>query len=243
MKKQDPQSHHKIVYLCIMIVMALIIAILIVFIIFLLRLNIEQNESFMKSYYNFDQYRKSNLVLSYQERKENYIKKALYIFKIKEAKFEEEDQIKISSLAFELSEETGMSPILFLAMGFGESEFNNEAIGGHGEKSFLQFMRQTWKGLTGYDNHEGCDDLLLVTRMWFRMMQQNKRELEKQTHKNLNERLLLAYNCNSEMIIKHVIDRDDIKSIKQAVYIRKEKEYYPDKIMKIYNEFNNLKVE
>jgi ectoine hydroxylase-related dioxygenase (phytanoyl-CoA dioxygenase family) len=75
------------------------------------------------------------------------------------------------------------------------------------------------------------------------MMQQNKRKLEKQTHKNLNERLLLAYNCNSEMIIKHVIDRDDIKSIKQAVYIRKEMEYYPDKIMKIYNEFNNLKVE
>lgn len=243
MKKQENHSHHKIVYLCIMIVMSLIIAILIIVIISLQRINIRQNESFIKSYYIFDQHRNSKMVLSRRERKENYEKKAMYIFRIKKAKFKEEDQIAISSLAFELSEETGISPILFLAMAYGESGFDNDIPGKHGEKSFMQFMRGTWKQLTGYNNHEGYDNLLLVTRMWFRMMHENKRDLEKQTYENLNERLLLAYNCNAEMIIKHVRDKDDINAIKKSVYERRGLEYYPDKIMKIYNEFLNIKVE
>ena len=76
MKQQQNISHHKLVYLTIIIGLLIVIGILSFLLFYYMDINTKQNKSFIKSFYNFDQYRNSNMILTYEKRKEAFIKKA-----------------------------------------------------------------------------------------------------------------------------------------------------------------------
>lgn len=237
MKQEKNQSHHKIVYLVIILGLLFLISILALICIYLY----QAKETTTNLLFLF--YKKSDMLKTYKEGHDQFLKKGLFIFKKYNCKFTNEEQIDILSLAYELSEETRISPMLFLAQAYEESGFNQKAVGMHGERSFLQFMPSTWRRLSGHDNFLYIDDKLLVTRMYFKLMRDNQRIIEADNPVDVKQELLLAYNCGIDYVLRNVNDSKDFNIIKNWTYKSKNLKYYPDKIIERFNEFNNLKVE
>ena len=213
--------------------MKIVISILIifnVFFMFFLGVMFMENKQIINKFYSLREYTSNNIIRTYQEKKEFEIKKGLIVFKNAQCKWQIEKQLEILNLAFELSEQYHVSYELYLATGYNESRFNNNAIGPANEITYLQFMRGRWEtAISGYWYQDCEKDLSFVTKIWFRYMSNIIKDLCLISQENIDERTFLAYNCGHE-IFRYIITKDEIDSLKQLCYISKGRIPYSDNI-------------
>lgn len=207
---------------------------------------INQNNLEIKTFYKFNNFKETEIYITPEKKKENYIKKAIFIFKKYKAKFTSDEQLLIANTSYDLSQETHISPYLLLAVGYEETKFNNDCVGIYGEITYLQYMPGTWRELTSqYLGNE--KNVVYVTKIWYNIMENNLSDLSYINNitgykDDLTERLLLSYNCGLN-IMKTVKNKEDFKNLKKFIYLNKGIMPYDQKVLKRYNEFINLQVE
>lgn len=219
------------------IILLLIIIFFLIYLFFILKDDIKKER---QEIYNFKEFEQNEIIIDYQSKKDNFIKKAICIMKVNKAKFSENDMRKLSSTVFDLSQEKHISGYLFLAMAYVESNFNNNAKGKDGEITYLQFLPSTWADLTSGSYFFGAEnDVCYIAKIWF-MYMQNLSFYFKEETELFKVKTILAYNCGREFL-KTLKNNDDLKKFKNNIYIKNYS--YDEKIFKKYNEFINFSME
>jgi len=162
--------------------------------------------------------------------KEEFFLKTCLIAKEGNYRFPKEAIMIIAETAWQQSEFYHMpqSRDLFLACVTIETKFNNHAVGSNGERTFVQFMPETYEGITGEElTEEKIQNLKHITEQWFKLI-----ALYTFTYYD-NEKVFIAYNCGEKLLSYF----RTTKEIKQWVYLNRDLEYYPEKVLRKYEEF------
>jgi hypothetical protein len=224
--------------------MIIFIIILIFSFITIMNNNEKEKRQMSEKIYKFNTYTQNEIMIDYNTRKINFIKKALYIWNKEKSTFPDELRLNLAAKIFDLQEETYISGYLFLALADVESNFNNDIIGADGEITYIQVMPLTWQAMTAGSYYPGCEnDLIFIATCWFKYMKSLSLYF-KEDNETFKIKSILAYNCGKQ-VIKSLKTMKDIHNFKIEIYNNKRfgNKPYDEKVLNKYVEYRDLKFE